>query len=662
VDGLTWLRARGQAIGRPVVANLSLGGQAGPHDGSRLYERAIDNLSGPGFIVVISSGNNGVNRNTTPVVEGNLIHARGFATGTTTTEFTVEIPAYTPSTNRCNGNFVTFSFWYEGADRLRLEVVRPSGTSASAVTGATTTNNDNTGQILIDNGSGGVSPENGDYEAVITISGCGTSGVPEPGTWRIRVTPTQPGTGLPFDMWMVQQVMGLTGIVIGRTGFDNRFVVGSPGNATRAVTVGAFVTKLCWRSPAAPNQVCYTQREQVGDIARFSSAGPRRDGVQKPEITAPGLGITSALSRAATVPSQRVVPDSVHWTLEGTSMAAPHVTGSIAVLMQVRPMLTPEEAKGILAGTAAKDSFTTRTYGVAPGGRPMDWWGAGKLNVRDALLSLSDNTPAVLAVSSQSVAPSDETVGAKGTLLPLLKVQLEAKGFEAIDVLNLSFQVTGRDPSAKVVLVRDLDADGNLESTDRVLGSVAVALNGTPVRVDIRPDSLRIPPFARTDVYLAVQLSGDAPNGAAFSAEFLPAATQSVGTQSHAQNNLEATTPQTPSAVASTTILAEGQLLSFSENPVRHAQVIFNFAETPSTASVYTVQGRRVADLCARMASGCAANGGGGGSRLEWDLTNDDGARVAPSVYLVIFSVSGQIFREKLIVMTPGGSMPDIQE
>jgi hypothetical protein len=330
--------------------------------------------------------------------------------------------------------------------------------------------------------------------------------------------------------------------------------------------------------------------------------------------------------------------------------------------MQVRPMLTPEEAKGILAGTAAKDSFTTRTYGVAPGGRPMDWWGAGKLNIRDALLSLSDNTPALLAVTSQSVAPADETLGAKGTLLPLLKVQLEAKGFEAIDVLNLSFEVTGRDPSAKVVLVRDLDADGALESTDRVLGSVPVSLNGTPVRVDIRPDSLRIPPFARTEVYLAIQLSGDAPNGAAFSAEFLPAATQSVGTQTHAQNNLEATTPQTPSAVASTTILAEGQLLSFSENPVRHAQVIFNFAETPSTASVYTVQGRRVVDLCARMASGCAANGGGGGSRLEWDLTNDDGARVAPSVYLVIFSVSGQLFREKLIVMTPGGSAPDIQE
>jgi subtilisin family serine protease len=65
IDGLTWMRQEGLRLNRPVVANLSLGGQFGPHDGTRLYERIIDALSGPGFIVVISSGNSGVNMNTT---------------------------------------------------------------------------------------------------------------------------------------------------------------------------------------------------------------------------------------------------------------------------------------------------------------------------------------------------------------------------------------------------------------------------------------------------------------------------------------------------------------------------------------------------------------------------------------------------------------------
>src|SRR5262249_39563205 len=118
---------------------------------------------------------------------------------------------------------------------------------------------------------------------------------------------------------MVQNFLGAAALARSRTGFDNRYVVGSPGNARTAITVGAFATRMCW--PTATTQTCFAQVEEIGDLARFSSAGPTRDGRFKPEITAPGMAVVSALSRNALTTSNRITPDSVHWANQGTSMA-----------------------------------------------------------------------------------------------------------------------------------------------------------------------------------------------------------------------------------------------------------------------------------------------------------------------------------------------------
>jgi methionine-rich copper-binding protein CopC len=90
---------------------------------------------------------------------------------------------------------------------------------------------------------------------------------------------------------------------------------------------------------------------------------------------------------------------------------------------------------------------------------------------------------------------------------------------------------------------------------------------------------------------------------------------------------------------------------------VRQNEVVFNFAEPPVKAAVYTLTGRRVIDLC-RVGLECS--GGSGATRVAWDLVNTDGHRVAPGVYLVIFQVGDRTIREKLVIMTPGGG-PDGQ-
>lgn len=86
-------------------------------------------------------------------------------------------------------------------------------------------------------------------------------------------------------------------------------------------------------------------------IASFSNRGPRMDNFDvKPDISAPGVVITAACSSTAFVIG---CPRGSHYvTLSGTSMATPHISGSVALLLQQANQrgikLTPAEIKDIL--------------------------------------------------------------------------------------------------------------------------------------------------------------------------------------------------------------------------------------------------------------------------------------------------------------------------
>ncbi|MCX7789364.1 MAG: S8 family serine peptidase, partial [Chloroflexaceae bacterium] len=129
-------------------------------------------------------------------------------------------------------------------------------------------------------------------------------------------------------------------------------------------------------------------------VAWFSSRGPNRTapGVLKPDLLAPGLNVL-----AATIGSR---PDAPAYAfLSGTSMAAPHAAGAVALLRQVHPDWTPAEIRAALMTTAA----TATTADGAPTS-PLAA-GAGRLQVDRAARAglLLDETPAAFRAADPRV-------------------------------------------------------------------------------------------------------------------------------------------------------------------------------------------------------------------------------------------------------------------
>jgi serine protease AprX len=102
--------------------------------------------------------------------------------------------------------------------------------------------------------------------------------------------------------------------------------ISDPGNADAVITVGAT----------------HRYQPHTYGVSYFSSRGPTGDGRQKPDLVAPGEKIT------APVPGGRVR------TKDGTSMAAPHVSGAAALLMARHRELMgmPQRVKQVLCTTA----------------------------------------------------------------------------------------------------------------------------------------------------------------------------------------------------------------------------------------------------------------------------------------------------------------------
>jgi serine protease AprX len=112
----------------------------------------------------------------------------------------------------------------------------------------------------------------------------------------------------------------------------------------------------------APWVICVAAGNKDGrTLADFSSRGIPDDPLYHPTITAPGVDIVAARATTGIVINAFFVvdvldigTDAVYYAAaSGTSMATPHVSGTVALMVEANPALTPDQIKSLLEGSAS---------------------------------------------------------------------------------------------------------------------------------------------------------------------------------------------------------------------------------------------------------------------------------------------------------------------
>ena len=373
----------------PFVVNLSFGGHSGAHNGTSPVERTIDSIVGPGKpgkAVVTVAGND----------REREIHAQAvFGNGTSSKEISFRINDYFPTPGSGNDR-VLFDIWYDGDQKINVSVFTPGGIKIGPVNQGEVLDKDTEeGAVYVWNGFyeasnsylPGFDHEIGSYEIYIDINDKNPLNTPQAGTWTLKFS----GTEGQVDAWITNVL---------NESMDARFIEGKvdfgkisvPGTARNSISVGGYISKKVW-TDIDGNRLTYDALGllDIGDIATFSSPGPTRDLRVKPEITAPGQIIASSYSKDATPQSQASIfkesngdyPNALileggrQALSSGTSMAGPHVTGAVALLLEKFPDITAIQIRDMLINSADTD-FQNRPV-------PNNDWGWGKLDIFSAL-------------------------------------------------------------------------------------------------------------------------------------------------------------------------------------------------------------------------------------------------------------------------------------
>ena len=156
-------------------------------------------------------------------------------------------------------------------------------------------------------------------------------------------------TGAGQDLVNAAVASGLV-VVIATGNDDATECISSPASADDCIAVGASLHAR-------------TLDRSDDQVTGFSNEGPRDDDGDadhfdeyKPSVVAPGAGIISASGDVTT-------DGSAYSQLSGTSMATPHVSGCVALMLQANPALTPLEVRSIMQNTAEHDIPSAKASG-----------------------------------------------------------------------------------------------------------------------------------------------------------------------------------------------------------------------------------------------------------------------------------------------------------
>ncbi|MCW3125358.1 MAG: hypothetical protein JWO03_1016 [Bacteroidetes bacterium] len=386
IDGMNYIYTYAASVGKPAVINLSWGSPVGPHDGLSLFSEACDALTGPGKIFVCAAGNDG---------DVHLHLRKAFTPVDSVVSSFVSFVTYLPVKK------TWIDIWGDSSKSFCLQV---GLMGAGAVA-------DSTGYVCLDNSVHTFKLVGTNHDTCYVAIATSTSEFNhKPRIYLTLYSKVTEGVFLSVkgsdghaDIWngYVSAGEGYFGDLI-----KNNISWATPGDTMEtttdmvasesAISAGAYSAKITYKNLIGGTYT-FQSYTSLGDLVPFSSRGPTADGRIKPDITAPGLCVVSAVSSfdADFLPSGSSHTDLVsrfqdlnngnfhYWAqLSGTSMATPCTSGIIALMLQANPNLSPAQIRTILAQTAILDNFT----GVPPL-QGLNTWGHGKINAYAAVIA-----------------------------------------------------------------------------------------------------------------------------------------------------------------------------------------------------------------------------------------------------------------------------------
>lgn len=334
------------AGGRPCVINLSMGRHAGSHDGLTLVEQSFDFLVSdrPNRAIVQSAGN----------YFDRPIHVGGKLSNG-------ERHTFGWHTDREDTTPNEVDIWYAGSDRMRFTIATPDGSRTWDTPLGGSTKLDLGGRTIGNVYHRRDDPNNHDNQIQVFLY----PGAPG-GEWSITMHAERVVDGR-FHAWVERDAACFR--------CQSRFeaseaiattTTGTICNGKLTIAVGAY-------DPMHPDR----------SLAKFSSSGPTRDGRRKPDLLAPGVRVEAARS----APREATTNKGLLTVKSGTSMAAPHVAGTIACMFEAAGVpLTIGDTRRLLLTTT--DAVPTD---AEPGLLARS--GAGYLNVEAAIRAASEFRP-----------------------------------------------------------------------------------------------------------------------------------------------------------------------------------------------------------------------------------------------------------------------------
>lgn len=393
VNSLKYICDYAESVGKPCVINMSLGSQQGAHDGTGYLPEACNELAGPGRILVNSGGNDGEQK----AVGG--MYATATVTKSNPMQSVFNCHYYS---NRDDNYYYDCysSAWARTPDvaiAAKVMVVDKrtnkvvwtsseytgSGSITSTTRGSGTSTTFGTFFEFQSGGSFSISiaknSYNSKYQALISMSKVRSRSYEEGDNFRtsnyalaFSFYPVSSTATTIIDCWSDSGYYTSNSSVTGYNFIDGSNMCTSNDRAgtDSLILVGAYVTK---KEVTDHNGKTWTiPSYELGNYAPFSSftaEGYGPTGRMEPTISAPGATIVSAVNHYsstytddsnATAARVRVNDDAdnPYGNMSGTSMAAPCVTGIVALWLQADPTLSVADVKQLMKETAIQDEFT----------------------------------------------------------------------------------------------------------------------------------------------------------------------------------------------------------------------------------------------------------------------------------------------------------------